>query len=262
MLTTVIAIVAGISLALVDAKAQSAAPLRTNNTIIIHFHPRLNVTIEGKAVAVAALIGINSSLWKDHSLDKYGMQSMNTLMPGMAPLHTMDKSGNITVESSVKRNYTLGEFFKIWGIEFDDKKVEISLDGKPVIDFKNYILNEKDNDHLTVNVDGKSITIPPGIGIWPQLWKDHSLDKYGMRPMNMTMGGMAPLHTHDSSGTIHVESSVNRNYTLGEFLNIWGLDLNGKTVKMTVDGKPVSDFRNHILRDKEHIILEIENKIT
>jgi hypothetical protein len=261
MLTTVIAIVAGISLALVDAKAQSAAPFRTNNAIIIHFHPRLNVTIEGKAVTVPAQIGINSSLWKDHSLDKYGMQSTNTLMPGMAPLHTMDSSGNITVESSVKRNYTLGEFFKIWGKEFDDKKVEITLDGKPVSDFKNYILNEKDNDHLTVNVDGKFIFIPPGIGIWPQLWKDHSLDKYGMKPMNMTMGGMAPLHTHDSSGTIHVESSANRNYTLGEFLNIWGLDLNGKTVKLTVDGKPVYDFRNHILRDKEHLILEIENKI-
>ncbi len=69
------------------------------------------------------------------------------------------------------------------------------------------------------------------------LWKDHSLDKYGMQAMFDGMSGMAPLHTHDASGIIHVESSVKRNYTLGEFLNIWGgLDLNGKTVKMTIDG--------------------------
>ncbi len=151
----VIAILAAISLAFVDANAQSADPSRANNTIIMHFHPRLNITVEGKALTVPAQIGINSSLWKGHSLDKYGMQSMNMIMPGMAP-----------------------------------------------------------------------------------------------------------LHTHDSSGIIHVESSINRNYTLGEFLKIWGLDLNGKTVKMTVDGQPVSDLRNHILRDKEHIILDIKNKIT
>jgi hypothetical protein len=58
-----------------------------------------------------------------------------------------------------------------------------------------------------------------------------------------------------------VESSVKRNYTLGEFLNIWGgLDLNGKTVKSTVDGKPISDFRNHVLKDREQINLVIKSK--
>src|SRR6266545_7614285 len=93
---------------------------------------------------------------------------------------------------------------------------------------------------LNVTVDGKPITIPTNIGINSSMYKDHSLDKYSMQ-------GMAPLHTHDSSGTVHVESTVNRNYTLGEFLNIWlGQDLNGKTVKSTIDGKPVSDFRNDI----------------
>ena len=29
---------------------------------------------------------------------------------------------------------------------------------------------------------------------------------------------------------------------------------------MTVDGKPISDIRNHILNDKEQINLEIKNK--
>jgi hypothetical protein len=115
--------------------------------------------------------------------------------------------------------------------------------------------------HLNITDNGKRLTVPAQIGIDPSLWKDHSLDKNGMQAMSDGMSGMAPLHTHDNSGIIHVESSVKRNYTLGEFLNIWGgLDLNGKTVKMTVDGKPVSDFRNHILKDREQINLEIENK--
>ena len=72
------------------------------------------------------------------------------------------------------------------------------------------------------------------------------------------MEGMAPLYTHDASGTIHVESNANRNYTLGEFLTIWGgLDTTGKTVKATVDGKPVSDFKDIILRDGEQINLHV-----
>jgi len=110
-----------------------------------------------------------------------------------------------------------------------------------------------------MTVDGNPIQIPAHIGIDPSLWKDHSLDQYGMQSMNMNMvmPGMAPLHTHDTSGIIHVESSVYRTYSLGEFLNNWGLDLNGKTVKATVDSVPVSDYRDIILRDGEQINLDV-----
>ncbi len=97
MSTTVVAIMAAISLAFVDAKAQSADPSRTNNTIIMHFHPRLNLRVEGKSITVPAQIGINSSSWNDHSSDKYGMQPSKMLMQGMAPLHTDASSGTIHV---------------------------------------------------------------------------------------------------------------------------------------------------------------------
>ena len=112
--------------------------------------------------------------------------------------------------------------------------------------------------HLNLIIDGKPVTIPSQIGIDPSLWKDHSLDQYGMQAMSNGMSGMAPLHTHDASGTIHVESNANRNYTLGEFLNIWGgLDTSGKTVKATADGKSVSGYKDLILRDGEQINLQV-----
>jgi hypothetical protein len=105
---------------------------------------------------------------------------------------------------------------------------------------------------LSVMVNGQPVIVPENVGIDKILWKDHSLDKYGMQ-------GMSPLHTHDNSGTTHVESSVNRDYTLGQFLDVWGgLDTgSGKTLKATVNDQPISDWRNHILKDKEQISLKI-----
>jgi hypothetical protein len=105
---------------------------------------------------------------------------------------------------------------------------------------------------LSLLVNGISINVPEQIGIDPSMWKDHTLDEFGMQSIpEMNMSAMAPLHTHDSSGVVHVESTVNRNYTLGEFLD-------GKTVKMEVNGKPLADFRNHVLRDGEQIKLEVQ----
>jgi hypothetical protein len=103
---------------------------------------------------------------------------------------------------------------------------------------------------LNVVVNGKSITVPKNIGIDSLLHKDHSLDQYGT-------SGSAPLHTHDDSGTIHVESTTNRNYTLGEFLNIWGIDVKGKTLKVTVDDIVISDPTSHILEDGQNLNLYI-----
>ena len=103
--------------------------------------------------------------------------------------------------------------------------------------------------HLNVTVDGKPITVPANIGIDPNLYKDHSLDEYGPQK--------SPLHTHTSSGMVHIESKIIANYTLGDFLNIWGINLDGKIIKLTVDGKPVADYRNHILRDGQRLNLII-----
>jgi hypothetical protein len=112
---------------------------------------------------------------------------------------------------------------------------------------------------LSLFVNGKSLTVPAQIGIDPSMWKDHALDEFGMQAMpEMNMSAMAPLHTHDNSGVIHVESAINKNYTLGEFMNIWGLNINDKPVKMTANGKPVTNFRDYVLRDGERIRLEVQ----
>jgi len=116
------------------------------------------------------------------------------------------------------------------------------------------------HNHVNLNVtyNGQAIKVPEHIGIVqigkadnPLLYGDHSLDKYGME-------GMSPLHTHDNSGTVHVEANTKRDFTLGEFLDIWkGLDINGKTVQASLNGNSVSDYRNIILNDGDSISLNI-----
>jgi hypothetical protein len=90
----------------------------------------------------------------------------------------------------------------------------------------------------------------------PLSYADHSLDKYGME-------GMSPLHIHDSSGVIHVESNMDRYFTLGDILDIWnGLNTEGKNVASTVDGIPVSDFRSIVLNNGSKIVLDIPSKVS
>ena len=102
---------------------------------------------------------------------------------------------------------------------------------------------------VVADSSGKSVPLPTNIGINPSLWKDHSLDQYGMQ-------GMSPLHTHDSSGTVHVESNAERGFTLGEFLGVWGGIDQGKITKVTSDGIEVEDYASHVFKDGERITIE------
>ncbi len=59
--------------------------------------------------------------------------------------------------------------------------------------------------HLDVFVAGRHVAVPAGIGI----------DAAGRF--------IAPLHTHDASGIVHVESPTIRTFTLGELFDVWGV---------------------------------------
>ena len=107
------------------------------------------------------------------------------------------------------------------------------------------------HDHvlLSVLVDGQKAAVPEGVGMNPQFWHDHSLDKYGP-------SSISPMHTHDTSGTIHIESTTDREYTVGEFLKVMGMD-SSMVARMTVGGNEVSNFLNHEMKNGERIQLEI-----
>ena len=115
---------------------------------------------------------------------------------------------------------------------------------------------------LKIVIHGERLTIPKFIGIDPALYKSHDLDKYGIKNPRIY-----PLHTHDTSGVIHIESTVIRTFTLGQFFDVWGETFDGKCimdkcsdklnkVRMYVDGSESFEFREHILKDGEVITIE------
>lgn len=75
--------------------------------------------------------------------------------------------------------------------------------------------------HLQIYVDRQQRAIPGGVGIVPP----YQIQQSPVGPF--ITGGTAFywLHTHDRTGVIHIESPVQRVYTLGEFFDIWGQPL-------------------------------------
>jgi hypothetical protein len=85
--------------------------------------------------------------------------------------------------------------------------------------------------HLDVRVNGQPVKVPAMIGI--------------------DRRGISPVHTHDSTGVIHVESPVKQTFTLGEFFTEWDVGLStdsigglragdGKTLRAFLNGNPIT----------------------
>lgn len=63
------------------------------------------------------------------------------------------------------------------------------------------------HQHIDIFIDGKPVTVPKDIGI------------------NYEERFISPLHTHDRTGIIHVESDKVQDFTLGQFFDVWGVRL-------------------------------------
>jgi hypothetical protein len=103
--------------------------------------------------------------------------------------------------------------------------------------------------YVGVFVDGEPEVVPAGIGI----------DNDGHR--------IAGLHTHDCSGTVHLEAEGPIELTLGQFADAWGVKLDGTCfadlcapddpVAVQLDGEPVADARAVVIADCDAITIVI-----
>lgn len=105
------------------------------------------------------------------------------------------------------------------------------------------------HQHLDLFINGKLTPIPADIGV------------------NEIARFIAPIHTHDTTGVIHVESDRIQDFTLGQFFDIWGVRLTKdciggyctnatSTLKMYINGSLVTeDPRKLVLTSHQQIVL-------
>lgn len=104
---------------------------------------------------------------------------------------------------------------------------------------------------LSIVIDGVPVEIPNDIGIMPTC--------------------MRSIHTHDSTGIIHVEAEVQKDFTLSDFFAVWDKPFSKEQILdsvvdptheivMTVNGQVVDTYENTILRDKDKIVITYEAK--
>ncbi len=87
--------------------------------------------------------------------------------------------------------------------------------------------------HLDVFYDGVPVEVPGGIGIDPN-------GKY-----------ISPLHTHSTSGVIHMEAAASRTFTLGQIFQEWGVSLTGAVAYDR--GETVTDVAGHVLQNNHEV---------
>jgi hypothetical protein len=119
---------------------------------------------------------------------------------------------------------------------------------------------------LTVFVNGAARQIPAAIGIAPPLGIDQKPN--GMFFIN-NGSCFAWLHTHTPDGIIHIESPIQRQFTLGDFFAVWGQPLGPEqvgpfhgTVTAFYNGKwYVGDPRNIPIGYHVEVQLDVGNPI-
>ena len=85
--------------------------------------------------------------------------------------------------------------------------------------------------HLDVIVDGKPIPVPAFLGFVAT---------------GNNVRGLAPLHTHDASGIIHIENDVPATFLLGQVITEWGVRFSSTCLGAycTGGGKELAVFVN------------------
>ena len=122
-----------------------------------------------------------------------------------------NRANKITRDRKIKRLIVIGIIAALAigiGIAISSSKIILSGASASSPQIDNIRCNSMEqvafhiHTHLDIFINGQTYAIPPQIGIIPGkcfYW----------------------LHTHDDSGIIHIESPVIRNFTLGQFFDIW-----------------------------------------
>ena len=120
---------------------------------------------------------------------------------------------------------------------------------------------------LNLYKNGKPVTVPAGIGIVDS--DGDMLTTTVPTSAGVSIKCLYWIHTHSIDNIIHIESPKQVDYTLGQFLAIWGKKTSATSVagmsvgsnqgvRVTVDDKPYTGSVDDIvLKDGEKIVIQV-----
>lgn len=131
-----------------------------------------------------------------------------------------------------------------WQPEYDHLSQRLDALGLPGLNEQIFHIHAL----LHVYVNGKPVTVPADIG-----FKEPT-------------GPFSPIHTHDTSGIVHMEADQEYPFTIGQFFAVWGVKFSDdqlgpytpkgdQKLSAYVNGKKVSDPVNYVM--KEHDVITV-----
>lgn len=171
--------------------------------------------------------------------------------------HKKAKHPNVKKKSKVSKNKLIGwgifilifalfSWFLIWAFSSAGTTGNLDPTQMNIVSHQNVAYHI----HPTVEifVDGTEIALPANIGVAP--------------------GIMRPLHTHDSTGEIHVEGPAKMDFTVGDFFDVWGRTFNqtcifdncvteeSEELLMYVNGEINTEYGEYVMKDHDNIRIE------
>ncbi|HTH93344.1 MAG TPA: hypothetical protein VL576_02620 [Candidatus Paceibacterota bacterium] len=132
-----------------------------------------------------------------------------------------------------------------WPAEFDHLRQRLTEINLPALSQEGTALHI--HQHLDIDIEGTTVAVPAGIGIDPN-------EQF-----------IAPIHVHDNTGIMHVESPTIQNFTLGQFFDIWGLTFTDQCIggKCTNDSESLRVYVNGTLYqgDPRSIVLAAHQEL-
>jgi hypothetical protein len=161
-----------------------------------------------------------------------------TLIIAIGAGYLLFTKGNTTLEDKLKNQP--GDFSKV--PNESELRAGLANAGLEALSAEGSVLHI--HQHLDIMVNGQTIIVPANIGIGATF--------------------ISPMHTHDTSGILHVESPVQKDFTLGQFFTEWGIKFDGNCIStfcadssnkliVGVNGSQISDPKNYVLKSHDEI---------
>jgi hypothetical protein len=106
-------VVAIIALSVVPMAPKTAA-VDFQSSLVIEVHNRNNETLVS-CVYPKNDVGVVGGFWYNHTLDKYGVDSHYPVFATIPTSIGCPQALPVEVKSTTVRNYTMGDFFSVWG---------------------------------------------------------------------------------------------------------------------------------------------------